>query len=418
MTDDRERTPKKPLIFNIGPHYHGNIDQQNVIHGGKQEFNQLGSRRNQPFPSKSQLSRKYYVRFVAVVVIVLIGAGIVGAIYVSHPPNLGLATSTHFNVKQPTPTHSLVAAPTGTPSNVGDLNLTWSQQSSAASRGRTIGSVAWSSSLLLFVAVGDQDHQEGVILTSPDKSHWTVQSNSWPVLHSIVWSGSLFVVVGDAGLILTSLNGKDWKHQQVGTNALYNVAWSGSLFVAVGAAGTILTSLYGKVWNSQDSQINGGEPLYGNGGSSSHFVAVGGGYNTINSGVILTSPDGSAWASQLAPYELNNVAWSVSRFVVVGGYTIKATGSSAWIILTSPDGKTWTTQGSGSGYQLIDIAWSGKFFVAVGSNGTIIASYDGRTWTSPQTLPPSVLSKNLYGVTWTGTFFVAVGADGTVLTSS
>jgi hypothetical protein len=59
--------------------------------------------------------------------------------------------------------------------------------------------------------------------------------------------------------------------------------------------------------------------------------------------------------------------------------------------------------------------------VAVGANGTIIYSQsNGMTW-SPASVPTAVAGKNLYGVTYsnlgTSSVYVAVGSAGTLLTS-
>jgi hypothetical protein len=51
--------------------------------------------------------------------------------------------------------------------------------------------------------------------------------------------------------------------------------------------------------------------------------------------------------------------------------------------------------------------------VAVGTQGTILTSPDGRVWTAQQ----SGTAKNLWSVAWSGSQLVVVGRGGTILTS-
>jgi len=62
-------------------------------------------------------------------------------------------------------------------------------------------------------------------------------------MRGVVWSGSLFVAVGNSGVIWTSPDGTTWTSRTTpGTDNMYSVAWSGSLFVAVGNGGVIWTA--------------------------------------------------------------------------------------------------------------------------------------------------------------------------------
>lgn len=114
----------------------------------------------------------------------------------------------------------------------------------------------------------------------------------------------------------------------------------------------------------------------------------------------------TAWTllNSVTSSDLNRVVWGGSQFVAVG-----ANGT----ILTSIDGKAFQQRNSGLSSTLYDVAKSGNTFVAVGADGTILASPDGGAWT-PQA---SGTYNNLHGVIWSGSKFVAVGAYGTLLTS-
>src|SRR6266496_796038 len=123
--------------------------------------------------------------------------------------------------------------------------------------------------------------------------------------------------------------------------------------------------------------------------------------------IILTSADkGITWKIQNSDDwpELNNIVWSGSQLVIVGGNTNKP-----GIILTSSNGSTWTIQAPGTWPQLIDVAWSGHLLAAVGVNGTILTSLDGSTWTSQKFPVQNGSPPDLFGIAWLGSHFVAVG---------
>jgi hypothetical protein len=153
------------------------------------------------------------------------------------------------------------------------------------------------------------------------------------------------------------------------------------------------------VWESQASSTL--QDLVGVAWSGSRFVVVG------KSGTILTSSDGFNWTSQTShtQKDLLAVTWSDAQFVVVG---------DVGTILTSPNGSTWTVRNSQTQEELEGITRYKSQLVVVGSNSTILTSHDGSTW-HLQTLKPS---QDLLAITWTGFQFVAVGGGSyTILTS-
>lgn len=268
----------------------------------------------------------------------------------------------------------------------------------------------------------------------PAGSTWTLRtSGTTNNLNDIVWSGSQYVAVGSRNTVLTSPDGITWTSRSTGApldfwNApydLFGVAWSGTRFVAVGMDsygfnGIILTSPDGVTWTTQVSGPSSGNPTTTTNPytlvkviwASGRFVAVGTNSNG-SSGAILTSADGLSWTPQTlsTTYSgLNNVTWTGSRFVAVG-----ASGT----IETSPDAGTWTGSAVGtSPYGLYGIAWSGSLFVATGMStggGTpIVTSPDAITWTARTST-----AGDLWGVIWDGTQFLTAQASGygAILTS-
>jgi hypothetical protein len=139
---------------------------------------------------------------------------------------------------------------------------------------------------------------------------------------------------------------------------------------------------------------------------------------------VSTSPDGVTWTPRTSggwTYRLTGVTYGNGIFVVVG---------TEGAVLTSSDGISWTVKfvplGSWGSFQ--GVAYGNGTFVAVGStrdwaNGdllgpssTIFASRDGSTWTLAHSGHPYDYLIN--AVTYGNGTFVAVGSDGTILTSA
>ena len=96
------------------------------------------------------------------------------------------------------------------------------------------------------------------------------------------------------------------------------------------------------------------------------------------------------------------------------GAHLIAVGSNGTII-TSPDGITWTTRTSGTTEPLLAVIWNGALFVVTGNNGGIFTSPDGITWTARTSGTGAALGS----IVWTGTQFAvaARSGNGTILTS-
>ena len=106
---------------------------------------------------------------------------------------------------------------------------------------------------------------------------------------------------------------------------------------------------------------------------------------------------------------LLDILWDGARFIVLG---------SNGTILTSPDGLTWSRNNIGTKYDLTGIAKGVGHYVVVGhetdGNPVILTSSNGTDW-----LPTFVgATKGLNAVAWNGSQFVAVGDKGTILTST
>ena len=261
--------------------------------------------------------------------------------------------------------------------------------------------------------------------------------------NGVAWTGTLFVAVAGArdgqGVVAVSPDGLAWSVRSSGTPTLRAIAWTGSQLVAVGVGGTIVTSPDGYRWTPQRS--NASESFSGVAASDDLVMAVG------DSGAVFSSPDGVSWArrSSKTTENLNAIVWIGGKFVFVGdngavgtmpevgsanihvsgtaenlaGIAVNAAGKLATIgtngvILTSPDGITWTPRVSNTGASLLAIVAAGNQFITVGAGGRIVVSSSGNTWNVAQSKTASTLA----GITWSGAQFVAVGASGAVATST
>lgn len=126
--------------------------------------------------------------------------------------------------------------------------------------------------------------------------------------------------------------------------------------------------------------------------------------------IILASNDhGGSWTVEndtIASVFLNDVAYGNGRFVAVGddGY-----------IMTSKNGRQWDTLNLGLIADFRAITFSGNRFVAVGSSTTVYTSSDGYNWTSNSSGLP-VASANLSAVACGGNFCMTTEFSGAVTT--
>ena len=101
-------------------------------------------------------------------------------------------------------------------------------------------------------------------------------------------------------------------------------------------------------------------------------------------------------------YVFSSIAYNGSNLFVAAG--------TQGTLLTSPDGITWTSRTSGFGSQNIyAVAFGNGLFVAVGSNGVLTTSSDGITWTARTA---NMGTNGIFAVTYANSLWVAVGGGG------
>ncbi|MEO7426080.1 MAG: hypothetical protein ABI036_12905 [Fibrobacteria bacterium] len=259
-------------------------------------------------------------------------------------------------------------------------------------------------------------------------------SHSQP-LHSITWTGSKFIAVGEAGTIQSSVDGVSWDSCQTDfTSPLKSVAsgngqlialfygstsmlvsddsgltwstvktdwgyldeviWAGTQWVAVGDTRTLFTSVDGRNWiDRRTSSI--GESYRNLVWTGTKLFATG-----VKSNSLLTSSDGIRWenaAVDLPKFRI--LTWTGLRFIGVG------VNDSLY---TSEDGAAWTERlASDSVSYLNALVWTGKEAIGLETNGRILKSSDGIGWSESRTDSDGPL----FGIAWTGNKYVIVGGN-------
>ena len=253
-----------------------------------------------------------------------------------------------------------------------------------------------------YVAVGDPG-STNYVLTSLDGLTWTAHETSLTVLNlkDIVWTGTQYIATSDRGTFYTSPDAITWtvRHFLTGLIDINALAWSGSVAVAVGEDGNIWSTTDGITWSQQIGVTT--EYLGDVEWLNNQFVAVGA------NGTVLFSGDGTNWATESTGTIdfLATVAWN--------GSTYAALGTSRGF--TSSDGVTWAPVTVSGLFE--ELVWASglNLFVVVDTNGRIMTSPDGMSWTERLDLDQFF---SLSTVFWDGSQLIAGGEIGEIATSN
>jgi len=266
----------------------------------------------------------------------------------------------------------------------------------------------------LFVAVGDR----GTIITSPDGTHWTPRNSTttqW--LLSVSYGGGTFVAVGDAGTLLTSADGLVWATANPatsqGTPVRLNVAYHiYESFAAMGESGSYATQI------AKDLPLGVGRdafaPLWRRRMAFGHgLLAVAGEegiratpYSSLLSTVsALLRTDSALYRTEAGIRSLEGVHFAHDRFVAVG---------EDGVIVVSLDGKAWSAVSSGTSSHFFAVSRFNNVWVATGASGQIRTSDNGLVWTA-RTSPTST---NLRAIAASPNVAILVGDGGTLLKSN
>lgn len=240
----------------------------------------------------------------------------------------------------------------------------------------------------LTVAAGEK----GTILTSPDRTVWTPRSSPTPAdLAGVAYGAGRWVAVGAGGVVLTSDDGSTWSLSPTRlSNEPAALTWGLGKFVAVGQEGLVATSPDGVTW--QSTSIFMRPRLTGVACNTAACVAVGPDH------VPWYSEDGANWSSGSATTTgLNAVAWSRGQFIAVG---------RQGVILRSTDGKAWSLTTLSDLPHLTFIASNGSSWLT-----NWFRSDDGVVWTPTASVPVTAVAGG-------DSAFVGVGPRGAVWVSA
>lgn len=264
----------------------------------------------------------------------------------------------------------------------------------------------------------------GNLLTSADGLLWTTEAIDPGVwLVSIAFGNGTWVVVGDKGTILLSTDLKTWVNARSATTnrlngVLYNGSYYGPFFIAVGENGTILTSPDAQTWTARDSHVTG--YLHGITFDPDFAVTLVSGQNgsllETTDGITFTPvPSGTTQDLEAVVYQTEDAPF-VTAALGSGGTIITNTYGLVWTNPWSRSAVTHTTA------RLVGLTFGNDSFVAVGEQGTILASPDGKTWTQrlPGDSPSTLSTATLLGAAFADTLqrFVVTGTGGTILISN
>lgn len=293
------------------------------------------------------------------------------------------------------------------------------------------------------VAVGDN----AALFTSASGTNWTRRTlpatqQAW--FRGATWGGSapgFFVVVGENGTVLTSPDGTTWTKRSVssGNGAHLNrVIWTGSGFVAVGDAGTVIFgNAAGTSWVRQQASGATGDLNGAAAASNASRLVVGDQevrHATLVGNVVVWTPQNSSSLSAPAPIaNFLSAIWDGELFLLGGRAGLLAYGEPSaipgiisWSTYPSP-GRDWlfdltpaVSYGTNISVSMPygSLAWTtnrttNQFYVAAGDRASILNSDDGVTWAA-SLVPATATNRTYSGVTGNEHGLVAVGSGGTI----
>lgn len=281
--------------------------------------------------------------------------------------------------------------------------------------GETISQLVWGKDG--FVALGDKH-----IFTSKDGVNWSTSRalfNDYSA-NTLKYVNETYFITSkyDEQFVLVSKDAKNWSAKAYNASAaVTDMIWTGKQYLGVGNG--IYTSADGFTWKKQAKSPSGTELLTIVHGHNQYIVTGAAGQQSgVNKNLAYTSTDGVTWKKTDLSYLHTNIylIYPVnSGFAGIGSNDRQDFPDSTYSIYTK-DGSAWSYRlvGSQTGGELNALATNGKRTVAVGSNGAVLYTDDGKTWRSsnPFAYRDRLGRPNLYDVVWGANKFVAAGHNG------
>jgi len=243
------------------------------------------------------------------------------------------------------------------------------------------------------------------------------------------------------GAVVQDSNGYLWGNEvSHATFVPSDIVFTGTRFVMTGtidpnvqgAAGGIRYSSDGITWSNATGVSSRWWTSIAKGTVNGNTVLVAGGYSTnqsyqvVGSYMAYSSDDGATWTEVDVTSNItyiNDVTFGNGKYVVVGarnpgyngGYALTSTNGSTWST-TSLCSLTNTCSGNIAGYHdARAVAYFGSAFVAAFSDGSIVRSTDGSTWTR---IPMRIADGASSDIIGAGDSITGFGTNGTELIAS
>ena len=235
------------------------------------------------------------------------------------------------------------------------------------------------------IAVGDN----GLIITSPDGFNWTTRTPSVVRNNKSVAinPSSRYVIVGSSGSIQTSNNAITWATVSSGVVQNLNaIIFANSKWVTVGDNGTILYSTDSNTWLAVTPAPTA-QHLYAITWDGLYYTAVGA------NGSILRSSNGISWS--VISSAITATLTGITTANLSGTQTTVVVGYDGSVYRSVDYSATWTvpTTLPSIDYNLNAVKYSNLLYTAVGSNGTVLSSSDGLSW-SDYSIPGVLVGSN------------------------
>ena len=281
-----------------------------------------------------------------------------------------------------------------------------------------------------FVAVGFQQSME-----SADGEEWSTNPQGFSFTpNDVDFRDGVFYATGQN--VQSSSDGIAWNFEvgfqyfdpvtfePVSSNFGYGIAHSDTSLVSVGTSGDIWNKVGDGDWTRRSegftldplSDVTHGTVMV-NGEPVGKYVATHSTLNAGSPGGLMVSDDGSRWTSaQRTGPDLRAVVIGNHRIVAVGKFS--DSNAAPTRVYTSDDGVAFEEHALPVSGPLLDVAFAGDTFVAVGQTGFIFTSTDtGGGW-SEWTQQESGVDFTLNAVAHGNGRFVAVGSPVPILESA
>lgn len=256
-----------------------------------------------------------------------------------------------------------------------------------------------------WVAAGDN----GALLHATDGTDWTVVTppsgfETWR-FQNVKYVNGQFFVMGGSGQLLASADGLSWTPINTGTPHWFNdISFDGTTYLLTAGFWGVVHSTDLVNWTESSlGQGLEGAALMATAASKGGIVVVGAG------GAILRSTDGGqSWVSRGASGGL----WEMTALESFGDELI-AVGANGFVF-HSDDGRQWERLHVGDFEWLQGVARHDDLYVVAGGGGDFWLTGDGQSWTR---VDPDNFGEN-GGLTYGAGEYLAVGANGVVRRSA